>query len=60
MSVKDLDKFLQKVEQLNSLIKMISESPEKKKILSNCTNHDEVVKLASKWGFEIGKRWGEY
>ena len=60
MSVKDLDKFLHKVEQLNSLIKMISESPEKKVILSNCTSHDEVVKLAYKWGFEIGKRWGEY
>ena len=60
MSVKDLDKFLQKVEQLNSLIKMISESPEKRITLSNCNNHDEVVKLASEWGFEIGKRWGEY
>ena len=33
---------------------------QKKKELSDCKNHEEVIILTSKWGFEIGKRWGEY
>ena len=59
MSVQDLKTFLYKVEQLNQLVKMISEYPERKILLSKCTNHNEVVELASKWGLEIGRRWGE-
>ena len=59
MSVQDLKTFLYKVEQLNQLVKMISEYPERKILLSKCTNHNEVVELAAKWGLEIGRRWGE-
>ena len=59
MSVKDLENFLRKIEQLNLLAEMISKCPEKKNLLSSCHNHEEVIKLTSKWGFDIGKRWGE-
>ena len=44
---------------LNSCIK-IEKNPIKKKELSDCKNHEDVINLTSKWGFEIGKRWGEY
>ena len=60
MSEKDLNKFLNKIEQLNQIAKLIKNNPNKKKALSNCKTHEEVIKLASNWGFEIGKRWGEY
>ena len=60
MAEKDLINFLKKIEQLNKISQLIQKNPIKKKELSNCKSHDEVVKLTSKWGFEIGKRWGEY
>ena len=59
MSDKDLNKFLKKIEQLNLLAKLIKENPLKRRELSNCKNHEEVINLTTKWGFEIGKRWGE-
>ena len=59
MSEKDLNKFLKKIEQLNLLAKLIKENPRKMRELSNCKNHEEVINLTTKWGFEIGKRWGE-
>ena len=59
MSDKDLKEFLKKIEQLNLLAKLIKENPHKRKELSNCKNHNEVINLTTKWGFEIGKRWGE-
>ena len=59
MSEKDLNKFLKKIEQLNLLAKLIKENPPKMRELSNCKNHEEVINLTTKWGFEIGKRWGE-
>ena len=59
MAEEDLSKFITKVNQLNLLIEMISSNPEKRILLRDCDNHDEVVKLATKWGFDIGKRWGE-
>ena len=37
-----------------------SQNPLKKKELSDCVSHDEVINLTSKWGFDIGRRWGEY
>ena len=52
--------FLHKVDQLNKLVRLINCSPERYKLFIKCKNHDEVVKLANEWGFEIGKRWGEY
>ena len=60
MSDKDLNKFLKKIEQLNQIVEIIKNNPKKRKLLSNCKNHEDVIKLTSKWGFEIGKRWGEY
>ena len=60
MAEKDLKKFLKKIEQLNQISKLIKKNPRRKKELSDCENHEEVILLTSKWGFEIGKRWGEY
>ncbi len=60
MAEKDLKNFLKKIEQLNSIKELIENNPYKKKELSDCKNHEEVIILTSKWGFEISKRWGEY
>ena len=60
MPEKDLINFLKKIEQLNEISELIEKNPIKKKELSGCKNHEEVIILTSKWGFEIGKRWGEY
>ncbi len=59
MSLKDYQQFLYKIEQLNRLILLINDSPEKYQLIINCNTHEEVVALARQWGFEIGKRWGE-
>tara|TARA_Y100001968_G_scaffold146434_1_gene133909 strand:+ start:1364 stop:1546 length:183 start_codon:yes stop_codon:yes gene_type:complete len=60
MSKKDYEKFLLKINQLNELVELINNSPEKYQLFTSCDTHEEVVKLANKWGFEIDKRWGEY
>ena len=60
MTVKDYEGFLYKIDQLNLLVKEIKKSPEKYLVFIKCKNHKEVVELARKWGYEIGKRWGEY
>ncbi len=60
MSDKDLGNFLKKIEQLNQIAELIKNNPSKKLSLSKCQNHDEVIKLTTEWGFDIGKRWGEY
>ena len=60
MSDKDLSNFLKKIKQLNQIAALIKDNPSKKLSLSKCKNHDEVIKLTSEWGFDIGKRWGEY
>ena len=60
MAEKDLVNFLNKIEQLKKISELIKKNPIKKKELSDCKNHEEVICLTSKWGFEIGKRWGEY
>tara|TARA_B100000965_G_scaffold91314_1_gene74413 strand:- start:190 stop:372 length:183 start_codon:yes stop_codon:yes gene_type:complete len=59
MAEKDLINFLKKIEQLNNLSELIKKNPTKRKELSDCKDHEEVIKLTSKWGYEIGKRWGE-
>ena len=59
MTKKDLEKFIDKIEQLNKILLLIEQSSEKKEELSKCSNHKEVIKLTKSWGFEIGKRWGE-
>ena len=60
MSKKDYEKFVLKIEHLNKLVELINTSPEKYQLMISCTNHKEVVDLANQWGFDIGKRWGEY
>ena len=60
MAEKDLINFLKKIEQLNKISELIKNNPKKRKELSNCKSHDEVISLTSKWGFSISKRWGEY
>ncbi len=60
MSKKDYERFLHKIDQLNQLIEVINSSPEKYKLIINCKTHEEVVELARLWGYEIGKRWGQY
>ena len=59
MSEKDLINFLKKIEQLNQIVALIKNNPSRKLLLSNCKNHEEVINLTTKWGFEIGRRWGE-
>ena len=59
MSKKDYERFLNKVDQLNQLVQSINKSPEKYELIISCKTHDDVVRLAKQWGYEIGKRWGE-
>ena len=60
MPEKDLNNFLKKIEHLNKISEIIKNNPQKRKELCDCKSHDEVISLTSKWGFVIGKRWGEY
>tara|TARA_B100000965_G_C19527884_1_gene729726 strand:- start:1014 stop:1196 length:183 start_codon:yes stop_codon:yes gene_type:complete len=59
MSKKDYEVFLNKIDQLNKLVDLVNNSPEKYKLIIKCKNHKEVVDLANEWGYKIGKRWGE-
>ncbi|MBW3042024.1 Nif11 family protein [Prochlorococcus marinus] len=59
MTKKDFERFLLKIENLNKLVDLIKASPEKYELFIKCKSHQEVVDLASQWGFDIGKRWGE-
>ena len=59
MTKRDYERFLYKIDQLNKLVALINDSPEKYKLFINCKSHQEVVELANQWGYEIGKRWGE-
>ncbi len=59
MADADLLRFLHKVEQLQQLVQSLESFPERRHELSACSNHNQVVSLAKKWGFEIGRRWGE-
>ena len=60
MSKKDFELFLYKIDQLNKLVELINNSPEKYQLFIQCKTHHDVVELANRWGFEIGNRWGEY
>ena len=59
MGKKDYERFLYKIDQLNQLVKLIDSSPEKYQLIISCETHEDVVKIAKKWGYDIGKRWGE-
>ena len=60
MSKENYKGFLYKIDQLNKLVELINNSPEKYELFIKCKTHHEVVELSKEWGFEIGKRWGEY
>jgi hypothetical protein len=60
MSKQDFERFLYKIDQLNRLVELINKSSERYELIISCKTHEEVVELAKQWGFEIGKRWGEY
>ena len=59
MTKNDYEKFLYKIDQLNKLVEIINQSPDKYQLIISCNTHQDVVELAKQWGYEIGKRWGE-
>ncbi len=59
MSKKDYEMFLEKIDQLNQLVELVNKSPEKYELIISCETHEDVIKLTKKWGYKIGKRWGE-
>ena len=59
MAKRDYERFLYKIDQLNQLVELINDSPEKYQLIISCKTHEDVVALAKEWGYEIGKRWGE-
>ena len=59
MSELELRLFIEKVSQLKAMVDSLENFPERRARLVECKNHDEVIKLAKSWGYEIGRRWGE-
>ncbi len=59
MKKTELTKFLEKIKELNALVASLDINPNRRKELESCKTHEEVVALASSWGFDIGRRWGE-
>lgn len=59
MAEAQLQQFLEKVRQLNAFVALSEANPELRQQLQGCSHHHEVVHLASRHGFEIGRRWGE-
>lgn len=60
MAEAQLRQFLDKVRQLNAFVAMSEADPLLRQELSDCEHHDQVVALARRCGFEIGRRWGEH
>ena len=59
MSKEDLRRFVEKVQQLKDLVESLDVYPSRRTDLAACNTHEDVVKLAKSWGFDIGRRWGE-
>jgi cupin 2 domain-containing protein len=59
MAEADLQRFLHKVQQLDALVASLETNPQRREALVACSDHNQVVRLARTWGYEIGKRWGE-
>ena len=59
MAEAQLQQFLEKVRQLNAFVALSEADPAFRQRLSDCANHQQVVDLASSWGFDIARRWGE-
>jgi cupin 2 domain-containing protein len=59
MAAADLERFLEKIRQLNAFVALSERDPSLRQALIDCRHHNEVVTLARSRGFEIGRRWGE-
>ncbi|TVS06491.1 MAG: Nif11 domain/cupin domain-containing protein [Cyanobium sp. PLM2.Bin73] len=59
MAEAQLQQFLEKVRQLNAFVALSEADPAVREALRHCSHHQEVVALARRHGFEIGRRWGE-
>jgi cupin 2 domain-containing protein len=59
MSAEDLDRFLEKIQQLNAFVALSERDAQLRQALIDCTHHHDVVALAQSRGFEIGRRWGD-
>jgi len=59
MAEAQLQQFLEKVRQLNAFVALTEADPALRRELGDCASHHDVVALARRCGFEIGRRWGE-
>ena len=59
MAEHDLIRFLDKVGQLQALVKSLEHDQLRRDQLASCSSHNQVVAMAQAWGFDIGRRWGE-
>ena len=59
MAEEDLVQFLLKVGELNAFVALSEAQPDLRGALRDCSHHHEVVALARRHGFEIGRRWGD-
>lgn len=59
MAEAQLQQFLEKVRQLNAFVACTERDAALRQELRDCSSHHEVVALARRCGFEIGRRWGE-
>lgn len=59
MAEADLQRFLEKVRQLQAFVALSERDASLRDRLASCSHHREVVDLARSCGFEIGRRWGD-
>ena len=59
MAEAQLQQFLEKIRQLNAFVALSEAQPDLRQALRDCSQHHEVVALASRFGFDIGRRWGD-
>ncbi|MFZ9281433.1 MAG: Nif11 domain/cupin domain-containing protein [Prochlorococcaceae cyanobacterium] len=59
MAEAQLQQFLAKVQALNDFVALSERDPAVRQALVSCSSHHEVVELAQRYGFAIGRRWGE-
>ncbi|MEB3260645.1 MAG: Nif11 domain/cupin domain-containing protein [Cyanobacteriota bacterium] len=59
MTAEDLERFLDKIRQLNAFVALSEQDDALRQALIACRHHNEVVALADREGFAIGRRWGE-
>lgn len=59
MAEADLQLFLAKVRALGDFVAMVEQEPALRAELAACSHHQQVVDLAARAGFAIGRRWGE-